>query len=953
MRSLLLAFAVVTGCVHPVPPGPDVSYTPGPSEPLPFDADVRTGHLENGFTWYIDENERPSKRAVLWLVVRAGSVEEDADQVGLAHFVEHMAFNGTTHFPRQEMTRFLESSGMSMGPHANAYTGYDETVYQLQVPTDDPALFAKAFEVLADIASQMTFDSVEVEKERGVVLEEWRRGRGASGRLEDQIDPLLFFGSPYAAHRPIGTQEAVRSFSSEAAVRFYRDWYRPDRMALIAVGEFDHAVVEAHVRESFSGLVNVGAGRTPPSTALPPQEETFYNIFVDPELTAAEVVVVIKHDDVEGGSHAAYRDTLLDLVVLHAVNRRLQHMTRQENAPCVEAGGGPARLTPTEGEMLLGCTVQVAGAERGLEALLVEARRVRELGITEAEVALARTDLLASIDLMKVQKETRPSGERAAELVRHVMTAEPVPGINYEAGLWQAWLPGIHAAEVSGRARELFSGDGLLVHVEMPAREGLAVPTVDDLRTVEAAVAKAVLAPVDQVAALPPLVETEPVPGTVVERSYDEALNLHTWTLSNGLKVLVKPTDFQREEVVFRAWSPGGMSLVPDDRFVSARTAVAIASRSGLGALDVETLQKVLAGRQFTVDPWIDDSFDGMAGKTTPRDLETALQVVYLTFTAPRFTQEALDLEKQKRARALADRRLDPKAVFDDAYDILMWQDHPRHRAWTVDRLEEMDLEATLAVWHERFGDPADFTFLFVGSVDLAETERLVTAWLGSIPSTGHREIPGDDGARRVAGVREEVVRAGIEPKARVTMTYNGPFTGSWAERAQLDSMGDILEVLLREELREEMGGTYKVSVSNDTWQLPEPGYKVAINFQCDPTRVDELIRRTREIVEALRTTGPDGEYVKNEQAMSRRTREPKLKTNEFWAMNIKGALQREEDPHELLRWDVRNDALSPKVIRNAARLYLDATQVVTMVLLPAEAGAVPTGQGSPCSADR
>jgi zinc protease len=938
MLPTLPAFALLVAGGLSAPGGADAAAIPGPKVPLPFDAEIRTGTLANGLSYEIDTNGRPEHRAALWLVVKAGSVEEDANQVGVAHFVEHMAFNGTTHFPKQEMRKFLEDAGMALGPGVNGYTAYDETVYQLLVPTDDAALFGKAFGVLAEIASEVSFEADEVERERGVVLEEWRRGRGASRRVEDALDPLVYFGSPYVVHKPIGTEEALRSFAPQAVKRFYDDWYRPDRMTIVAVGDFDPAVVESNVKGAFSALVNHGRARKAPSTALPPQKKTFYNVFADPEITAARVGFVLKHDDVERGTHGSYRDSILDLVVLHAINHRLDRLTHRDVPPCVTAGIQPERLTPTEGAVTGSCSVQEDGVSRGLEALLVEFRRARELGVTEAEVDWARKDFLAAADLMQAQKESRQSVKRAAELVRHVTNGESVPGVDYETRLWKAWIPGIHADEVSAHAKKMLEGDGLVIHEEQPKREGLKIPTEEDLRAAEKAASGAALPPLDASGGAPILVKDAPGPGTVVQREHDDALGVYTWTLSNGARVLVKPTAFQAEEVVFRGWSPGGTSRVPDNRYVAVTTAVDVAKRSGLGTLDADALKSALAGRLIKFDPWIDLSFEGFKGSCTPGDLEAALQMVYLSFVAPRFTQEALDQEKQKRARSLANRSVNPSTVFDDAYDDLMWKHHLRHLAWTVQTLDQMDLEATRAVWKERFGDPADFTFVFVGALDLAQTERLVNAWLGSIPSGGHAETPGDDGARRIDGVHNDMVHAGIEPKARVRMTWSGPFEGSWTERTQLGAVADALEEYLREALREEMGGTYKVSVSSDTWKLPVPNYRVTIDFGCDPARAEELKRKTAEIVASFREKGPDAEHVEREKTINRRSHETNVQENAYWASVFQTAATRGEDPHEVLRWGERNDALSPETLRESARLHLDPSRVVTMTLLPTAA---------------
>jgi zinc protease len=940
MSRIALCFSLLCcACAH-TPPEPATApvVLPAMDAPLPQDPTVLSGQLDNGLTWYVEHNQEPAQRAALWLVVKTGSVQEDDDQLGLAHFLEHMAFNGTEHFAPDELVAFFEAAGMGFGAHLNAYTGYDRTVYQLELPTDDADLMEQGFVVLQDFAQGMSLLDEEIEKERGVVLEEWRQGRGVQGRLDDHLRPLAYKDSRYAERKVIGTEASVQGFEHDALRRYYADWYRPELMAVIAVGDFDTEAVVARIEQGFSGLANPDSPREHKTWEIPGHEQPLFSAFSDPELTTASVGLQIRMDDPHGDSHGYYREMLLHGIVLHALNRRYSRRSRQADPPCLAAGLGPQRLNALEGSLQARCSIPEGGAERGLEELLLQVRRIRELGVTQAEVDWAVADVLQGFELALTQVDTTDNRRHAAELVRHFTSAEPMPGIAYETVMARALLQDLGADEVSAFARDWLQGDATLLRVELPAKEGLALPTQDQLATILAASAVAELEPIDREGQLPPLIEATPAPGAIVDRVEHPDLGATVWTLSNGAEIWIKPTAFQKDQVLFRAFSHGGYSLVPDEDYIAGKTAGDITALSGLGPLDLDELMQSLAGKQVGLQPYIGDHSEGLKGGAIPRDLELCLQLVHLVFTQPRFDAQALETERMKRTRKLENRLENPDNVFYDAYGELMWQGHPRERSWTVQTLEQMDLARSQAVFEQRFADIGDFTFVFVGSVTPEQLEPLVLTWLASLPTQGISEVPSDNGARRIRGTHEQTVRAGLEPKSRARITWNGDLDNTWLNRNRLAALEDILQVLLREELREERGGTYHVSVGSDTWQFPEPGYRLTINFRCDPDRVEELLQATMAIIERLQTEGVDAKYVKREQAKNRRSRQTRIEENDFWTSAIAGALRRGEDPHDLLTWDDRNDSLTATEIQQAAQLYL-SDDVVTVVLLPEDEG--------------
>ncbi len=942
--ALLMLFSL--GCVKSPPESAiapaETSALPGPEVELPFDPDVRRGVLDNGLRWFIEPNKEPANRAVIRLFVDAGSVLEDEKQLGLAHFVEHMAFNGSENFEGNELIQYLESVGTKFGAHLNAHTSFDETVYKLEVPTDDPEVLEQAFVVFSDWAQGLTFDPEEIEKERGVVLEEWRTRLGAMGRITDATVPSVFYDSPYAERLPIGTEDSLRNFEHEDLKRFYKDWYRPDLMGFVIVGDVDPDFVESKIEQYLGGLVAPEEPKERVRPGIPSHEELLVVVHPDPEMPRASVSLMSKHDAVERNTHGFYREGFVQRLAADMINERLRDVSQQQDAPFLYAGTGRQRLSPTEGAWMLQVSAHEEGVVSGFEAAMVEVERVVRHGFQDGELQRAKARSQQSMESYYKEQDTTSSVNHASELLRHLATGEPVPGVDYEYALSKRYLPEITVEECERFVREEWLSDsGRVVQVIMPQKEGLPVPTEEDIRAVFDRVAEAEIeAPASEEVLDAPLVPEAPTPGEVVARSEMPDLGLTEWQLSNGVRVFVKPTDFKADSIRFRAWSDGGYTLVDEGRHVPARTASSIRGRSGLGAFDNSALSKRLAGIKASVSMGVSAYGESVSGSASVADLETALQLVHLGFTSPRFDELGFSLEKTNRENSIRNRLTQPGAVMSDAFNEIEWASHPRMMPWTLDTLEQMDLAASKAVFAERFADAGDFSFLFVGNVDLEVLEPLVEMYLGSLPSLDGEESRGDDGARRVTGVHQEVVRKGLDPQARVRIRFHGPIEESWEARNELYTMTSILGVLLREELREELGGVYGVGVSGNTSNHPESTYTVTVSWGCDPERVEELKSAAFAVIERMRTDPVLAKYVSDEQAKRRRERQKQLEDNGFWLSSISSALRNGWDPMEILNYDARVDAQSTETVLAAAKTYLNPDQYIEVVMLPETSAA-------------
>jgi len=907
-----------------------------PGAPMPIDPAVRHGKLPNGLTFYVRSNDRPENRAVLRLVVNAGSVLEDDDQLGLAHFLEHMAFNGTESFEKQEIIDYLERIGMRFGADINAYTSFDETVYMLEVPTDSAEMLETGIRILEQWAHAVTLDSLEVEKERGVVLEEWRLGQGAAARIRDQQFPVLFRDSRYADRLPIGDPEILENFELGSLVRFYRDWYRPDLMAVIAVGDFDSDSIVQQIRDRFSNIAPPPSPRPRPDFQVPPHQETLVSSVADPELTVANVSVVWKLPPAPQGTHADYRRGLVERTYNSMLNFRFFEITQgSEDPPFLYAGSGKGSFVRGSDVYQLQAAVSEGQIESGLERLLIEAERVDRFGFTPGELDRQKADMLRGYERAWQERENTESSAYAAEYTRAFLENESIPGIGYEYALARRYLPDIELEEVDGLGRDWISDTNRVVLAATPEKPGVTAPTGEDLLAVFDSAGTATIEPWDAGPADQALMTVSPVAGTVVSESWNEAADVTEWQLSNGVRVLLKPTDFKADQVLFSAWSPGGTSVAPDDLYMSATWAASIVSASGAGEFSAVEIQKQLAGKAVSVSPFIGELEEGFSGSASPRDVETMLQLVYLYATAPRTDETAFRSLMSRVRTVIENRGSSPEAVWSDTLSVTLAQGHPRRLPPTLDRLEQVDFDQALEFYRERFSDFGESTFLFVGTFNLDEMRPLVELYLGSLPSTGRNETWRDVGVRPPTGVERRTVYKGQEPKAQTAIVFTGPFEYDRPNRLLLGAMADVLDIMLREVLREEMGGTYGASVNATPTRYPVERYGVRIGYGVEPERLDELTAATFAVIDSLSTFGASADNLAKVKETRRRSRETDLEENGFWLAVISSYDRNGEPLEEILQLDPLLEGLTTETIGEAARQWLDPDRYVQVSLLP------------------
>jgi zinc protease len=933
--SIFLFFSLSRNVAPQEKADPENAKTAPLEQKLPIDPHLTVGQFENGLRYYVRENKRPENRAALRLVVNAGSVLEDDDQLGLAHFVEHMAFNGTKNFAKHELIEFMESIGMRFGPGLNAYTSFDETVYMLEIPTESSEVMEKAFQILEDWSHALSFEDEEIDKERGVIIEEWRMGLGAYARMRDKQFPILFKGSHYADRLTIGKKEIIESFDYDVLKRFYHDWYRPDLMAVIAIGDFEAPKVEALIKEHFAPLPKAAETRRRILYPVPDHEQTLFAIATDKEAMGTSVAVYHKLPLEDMSTVGDYRRIIAEQLYHSMLNQRFSELAQQKDPPFIFASSGKGRFVRSKEVYMLSARVKDEGIKRGLEALLIESARVARNGFTSSELEREKTEALRSMERAYAEREKNDSDLYVDEYIRNFLEDEPIPGIEYEFELYKRFMPEIALEEVNQIGRDWITDKNRVIMVNAPEKEGLSIPTEADLAAVIASIDAMDIAPYEDTVSEMPLMAEIPQAGEITETKTLDAYGITEWKLSNGARVVLKPTDFKEDEIVFQAMSYGGISLASDEDIIPARTATQVIGAGGLGDFSAIELGKKLAGKVASVRPLISDYEEGLMGNASPKDIETLFQLIHLNFTAPRADATMFDVVKNRLKAMLENQKANPMFVFIDTFRRIMTQNHPRAQSLTVEQLDHMDLEKSYAFYKDRFADASDFTFIFVGNLDLEALKPLVARYIASLPSLDRKETWRDVGIRPPTGVVKEKVEKGVEPQSQVAIVFTGPFVYTQENRNAIRALGLALETRLRNKIREDLGGTYDIMASPSYDRIPEPEYSFTFNFGTDPGRVEELTGVIFQEIDKLKKEGITADELRDTRQAMFREFETGIKKNGWLLVQLYHRYLEGEDLGSLFNYEKTLEDLTAGIIQEAAKTYLNRENYVQVTLLP------------------
>jgi zinc protease len=905
-------------------------------EEIPVDPKLKMGKLENGLTYYLHENSKPENTIELRLAVNAGSILEDEDQKGLAHFVEHMAFNGTKNFKKSELVDFLESVGTRFGADLNAYTSFDETVYMLQVRSVD-TLVDKGLTVMEDWAGGLLFDHEEIDKERGVVESEWRTRLGAGQRMQNKTLPVMYKGSHYAKRLPIGDTEIINNAPYDNFKRFYRDWYRPNLMALVIVGDIDVEEMEKEVIKRFSSLKNPENERPRKEFDVPMHKETLVAIEQDKEATGSNVTLMYKHPRKEVKDMADYRESLIRSLYNRMLNARLSEIGQQGDPPYLFAYSFYGNdLGDIDAYQSYASTPE-GGTLRALEVLMLENKRVRDHGFLQSELDRNKEELMTYAESQVKEQDKTDSRRFASRYVSKFLNNTPTPSADQYYAILEKHLPTITLEEVNQIGKDWITDENRVVVITGPEKEESVVPEESEVRNILDKVEGMEVEPYEDNVSDAPFFDKELEPGLITSMMEMEDVGITKLTLDNGVEVFLKPTDFKNDEILMTATSEGGNSLYSDDLYPSSSNASSIVNEGGVGAFDLIQLDKKLSGKEVRVSPYIGTYYEGMRGFSSPDDVETMFQLIYMYFNEPRKDEDAYNSFKSKQMAFMANMMSNPNFYFSDMTNKIKYNDHPRAGFPTKESFEQMNLDEAYRIYKERFADASDFAFFFVGSFDVEEMKPMIEKYLGNLPSINRDETWKDIGLEMQKGVVEKTITRGEAPKSNVEIMFHGDAEWNSENRYAMRSLIEVLRIKLRESMREDKGGVYGVRVSGGISHYPKERYSITISFNADPERADELANTAIEGIRNAMANGAEQKDLDKVAETQRQTMIKSLKENRYWNRQMESAYENgtKMENIKLEKLEEQIATLNSDLIKNAANKFFDFDNYFRFVMHP------------------
>ncbi|MBK0381477.1 insulinase family protein [Pedobacter sp. SD-b] len=906
---------------------------------LPTDSNVKIGTLPNGLTYYIRKNVEPKNRAELYLVNKIGSIVENDDQQGLAHFTEHMAFNGTRDFPKNELVNYLQKAGVRFGADLNAYTGFNQTVYQLPLPTDSTAVFEKGFDILSNWAGYLTFDDKEIDQERGVIVEEDRqRGKNAQERMSKQLLPVLLANSRYAERIPIGKLDIINNFQHQTIRDFYHDWYRPDLQAVIAVGDFDVNRVEQLIKDNFSELKNPKDERKREQYGIPDNTAPLVKIVTDPEFPYNIGMVTYKHKAEKLSTEADLKKKTMVSLINIMLSNRLTEIVQKGNAPFIFAqsnyGAFQGGLVNLDAFNSVAVSKDAAGLEAAVKAVVAENVRMKKFGFTQPELDRAKINIQTEIDKQFKEKDKTKSAVFVQKYVNNFLKGDAIPSIDYMHNFYTENLNSLSLENINKLAAGFVTDDNMIAIIQAPEKEKANLPSeatyLSWIKTAGADVTPYVDNAVNK-----PLMATKPKAGTITSENKVDAIGVTELTLSNGIKVVLKPTDFKNDQILFSATSKGGTSLASDADFRSAEIADQLVGSSGIAGFDENQLGKLLTGKVVNVNPYIGTYRQGISGSSSPKDLETALQLVNLYFTAPRKDESVLKTQLESMKTVLSNRSDQPIAVYQDTASAVLNSYKKRAQTIKVDELNQINLDKAIGFYKSRFANAGGFVFTFVGNFKVDEIKPLLTTYLASLPSTGTAENFKDLGLEPLSGDITKKVYKGLEDKATVSLVYHGGYDYNEKNNLQLDALKEALNIKILERLREKESGVYSPRVSVNYDNEPKPEYTISIDFSCASANVDKLINAANEEVAKLRANGATQDDIQKFKAEENRQYELQQRDNGFWLGYLQDAYSNGKNPSDVLTYLKTLEQVTVASTKQAANQYLKPNDYIKLILLP------------------
>ena len=910
-------------------------------QPLPIDSAVRVGKLDNGLTYYIRHNEYPKHRAEFHIAQAVGATMEEDHQNGLAHFLEHMAFNGTQHFAGKGIIEYFESVGVNFGGNINAYTSLDETVYRLsEVPTTRPGIIDSALLVMHDWACGLLLLEEEIDNERGVIREEWRTGAQANRRMWKALNPIKYPGSQYAKRDVIGDTAVINNFTYEALRDYYKRWYGPDNQAIIVVGDIDVDQIEAKIKALWADVpARVNRGERPLHT-VDDTVEPIVAIVRDKEAQYTRIEMEFKKPQIPAqfrGTDMAYVQTLALELVCDMFNNRLSELSMKPEATFVGAGSYYGELVKLKDAFVAVYLTKQGQEVAAYKDLLTQLEKMRRYGFTHAEYDRVKKEMLAAYEKSYNERNTMRNIMYAQEYIRHYLDASPIPGIEWEYETVKQILPVLPLDMLNQLAQSLVTDENLIISFQAPEDASVVLPTEAEAVEMLAAVKNEdIQAPVEE-AIRENLVEQTPKAGKIKKTEYNETLGTTEWTLSNRVRVIVKPTTFKQDEILFYAFSQGGNSLVATADLPSAALATNVVEMGGLADMSATDLQKALTGKRVSLSPSIGAYSEAMSGSSTIKDLETLLQLNYLYFTAPRRDEEAFQTLMSVLESQLANRDKNPKSAFSDSIQMMASNYSERTMIFNKELLAQVSLDKALEVYNVRFANPADFTFCFVGNVDPEDKafQAQVCTWLGGLKTSKKLEKAADDKVRVAMGIQKNYFTRQMEIKTasnRIQYTsYDMPYT--LANDLNMEMIGRILSTRYLESIREREGGSYGVGCAGWMNRHPVPYAQLIMQFDTDPEKQEKLMNIIHEEVMTIVENGPLAKDLQKEKESMLKDFEEDLEKNGYWEDVL--TIFYKNGINYITDYKAAVEAITAETVQSTLKHLVESGNVFEVVMLP------------------
>lgn len=916
-----------------------LSAKTGTTTLIPADPTVKIGKLPNGLIYYIKKNVEPKNRAELYLGNRFGSLMENDDQQGLAHFTEHMAFNGTKDFPKNEIINYLQKAGVRFGADLNAYTGFNQTVYQLPIPTDSIEVFKTGFKILANWAGKISMNSADIDSERGVIIEEDRqRGKNAQQRISNELLPLLLSNSQYEKRLPIGKVDILNSFTHDKIRNFYTDWYRPNLQSVIAVGDFDVNDVEKLIIANFSSLTNPKNPKPRLDYPMGDNAEPLIKIVTDAEQPYHVAQIVYRHKGHVVKTTADFRRSIVVNMINSMFAARILEMTQKGTAPFLFAQGA---YGPYQGGLVWGydaftiaaVSKDAAGLKGAAVAAVAEVERMSKFGFLPSELAIAKKNVAAANEKRFKEKDKTPSVSFVQKYLNNFLEGASMPSIEYAYELTNKDLESISLEEVNQVAKSFITKNNQVVVVQAPEKDKADLPSTADLLAAIKNAGNGITAYLDN-SITEPLIAKLPTVGKIVSETKDDLIGITTLTLSNGVKVVLKPTDFKNDQIIFTSFAKGGSSIAGNDDFQSAENASLIA-QSGVGNFNPSQLNKYLAGNTANAGAYIGDEYQGFSGSAAPKDLETAFQLVYAYATNPRKDVEIFNKNMSDMRTIIGSKSADPSSVYTDTVQAVLANYHKRGMPTTLQDIDKISLDKAYAFYKDRFADASGQTFVFVGNFEVEKIKPLITTYLASLPSLNKNESFKDNGVYPPKGKIVKTVHKGLEDKATVQLFFHGDYTFNAENNIQLEALKSALETKILERLREKESGVYSPGVGLSVDKYPVGHYYFTVSFNSSKANVEKLINATLDEVNSFKENGATADDIEKFKSENQRQDELNLRDNGYWLSYLSTRLKYNDDLHLLLNKKERLKQVNVASTKAAAQKYLSGDNYIRLVLVP------------------